>query len=124
VFVKNRVQPRVALVVLVALGSLTTVGFAATPNEHDPGYAVYDKWCAPCHAPGISHPGTNALTEKYKGVKSGVLLEWTDLPPVVVKHWVRTGISVMPQFRKTEISDAELEALARFLARNTRDSHG
>ena len=30
---------------------------------------------------------------------------------------VRTGISVMPHFRKTEISDAELDALARYVAR-------
>jgi mono/diheme cytochrome c family protein len=29
---------------------------------------------------------------------------------------VRTGVSVMPPFRKTEISDADLEALAAYLA--------
>jgi len=34
-----------------------------------------------------------------------------------VKYFVRHGISVMPQFRKTEISDAELDALAAFLSR-------
>jgi mono/diheme cytochrome c family protein len=83
------------------------------------GMAVYQKWCAPCHAPGISHPGTNALSVKYRGVKSGVLLEWRDLPASTVKFWVRHGISVMPQFRKTEISDAELDALAQYLSRNT-----
>jgi mono/diheme cytochrome c family protein len=36
-----------------------------------------------------------------------------------VKVLVRHGISVMPQFRKTEISDQELDALAAYLARNT-----
>jgi mono/diheme cytochrome c family protein len=80
---------------------------------------VYAKWCAPCHDPGVTHPGTHALTVKYQGVKPGVLLEWNDLPPAAVKFWVRHGISVMPQFRKTEISDAELGALAAFLSRNT-----
>jgi hypothetical protein len=65
------------------------------------------------------HPGTNALTVKYKGVKSGVLLEWKDLQPDTVKFLVRHGISVMPQFRKTEISDADLDGLANFLSRNT-----
>jgi (+)-pinoresinol hydroxylase len=84
------------------------------------GRAVYVKWCAPCHDPGVTHPGTHALTVKYQGVKSGVLLEWTDLPPAMVKVLVRHGISVMPQFRKTEISDADLDALAAFLSRNTR----
>jgi mono/diheme cytochrome c family protein len=86
--------------------------------EHAAGREVYLKWCAPCHAPGITHPGTHALMTKYQG-KSGVLLEWTDLPASTVKYTVRHGISVMPQFRKTEISDAELDALARYLSRNT-----
>ncbi len=89
------------------------------PTSYASGEPVYTKWCAPCHAPGITHPGTHALMTKYQGVKSGVLLEWTDLPAAAVKHIVRHGISVMPQFRKTEISDAELDALARYLARNT-----
>jgi mono/diheme cytochrome c family protein len=65
------------------------------------------------------HPGTNALTVKYQGVKPGVLLAWKDLPPETVRYLVRHGISVMPQFRKTEISDADLDALAKFLSRNT-----
>jgi mono/diheme cytochrome c family protein len=68
----------------------------------------------------VHHPGTNALTVKYKGQKSSVILEWTDLTPELVKHWVRHGISVMPHFRKTEITDAQLEALAAYLARNAR----
>ena len=89
------------------------------PPEHAAGVGVYRKWCAPCHAPGITHPGTHALMTKYQGVKSGVLLEWTDLPASTVNYTVRHGISVMPQFRKTEISDAELDALARYLSRNT-----
>jgi mono/diheme cytochrome c family protein len=91
----------------------------APPDEHAAGRAVYTRWCAPCHAAGITHPGTNALTVKYAGVKSGVLLEWKDLPPETVAGLVRSGIAVMPPFRKVEISDAELAALARYLARNT-----
>lgn len=83
------------------------------------GSVVYEKWCAPCHDPGINHPGTHALMAKYQGSKPAVLLERTDLPASVVKFFVRHGISVMPQFRKTEISDAELDALAAFVSRNT-----
>ncbi len=92
---------------------------AESPDAHAAGRAVYTKWCAPCHDPGVIHPGTNALTVKYHGVKPGVLLEWKDLTPDTVKYLVRHGISVMPHFRKTEISDADLDALAKFLARNT-----
>jgi mono/diheme cytochrome c family protein len=92
---------------------------AELSDAHTAGRAVYTKWCAPCHDPGVIHPGTNALTVKYQGVKPGVLLEWKDLQPDTVRYLVRHGISVMPQFRKTEISDAELDALAKFLSRNT-----
>jgi mono/diheme cytochrome c family protein len=110
---------RAAGLALTAL-LLAGAGRAEEPSDpHAAGRAVYTKWCAPCHDPGVMHPGTNALTVKYKGVKPGVLLEWKDLQPETVKFMVRHGISVMPQFRKTEISDADLEALAGFLSRNT-----
>lgn len=89
------------------------------PAERAAGRTVYVKWCAPCHDPGITHPGTHALTVKYQGVKSGVLLEWNDLQAATVKYLVRHGISVMPHFRKTEISDADLDELAGYLSRNT-----
>ena len=109
---------RVALCVLIIF---TTPTFAQEPAAlQAQGRAVYGKWCAPCHDPGVAHPGTHALAVKYQGIKSGVLLEWTDLPAAMVKVLVRHGISVMPQFRKTEISDADLDALAAFLSRNTR----
>jgi mono/diheme cytochrome c family protein len=113
-------SPRRAILVLV-LAAACAGSARAEPlaPEHAAGQAVYSKWCAPCHAPGVTHPGTHALMTKYDGIKSGVLLDWRDLPATTVKYWVRHGVSVMPHFRKTEISDAELEQLARYLARNT-----
>jgi (+)-pinoresinol hydroxylase len=112
-------------IVWLAGSAACSVMLAAPPAGSEPpppasGRAVYEKWCAPCHDPGIIHPGTHALMAKYQGTKPAVLLEWTDLPPQTVKHVVRHGISVMPQFRKTEISDAELDALAAYLSRNTK----
>jgi mono/diheme cytochrome c family protein len=108
---------------IAALGALACAAgpLAAQdqPDAHSAGRAVYTRWCAPCHAAGITHPGTNALTVKYAGVKSGVLLDWKDVTPQYVAGIVRGGIAVMPPFRKVEISDAELDALARFLARNS-----
>ena len=111
---------RQAIALLGCVGAFSApAGAEPLAPEHAAGQAVYSKWCAPCHAPGVTHPGTHALMTKYDGIKSGVLLDWKDLPAVTVKYWVRHGISVMPHFRKTEISDAELEQLARYLARNT-----
>jgi (+)-pinoresinol hydroxylase len=102
----------------MALLALPVTGAYAAEPAQAPGRAVYERWCSFCHDPGVMHPGTNALTVKYKGQKSGVLLEWTDLTPDLVKFWVRHGITVMPHFRKTEITDAELDALASYLSRS------
>jgi mono/diheme cytochrome c family protein len=111
---------------LLVLGA-TLMSAAASadeaPTQQAAGRVVYEHWCAPCHAPGISHPGTHALMVKYPGGRraSGDIAEWTDLPASYVSFMVRHGISVMPQFRKTEITDAELAALAAYLSRNTKE---
>ena len=91
--------------------------FASAQEGHDleRGRAVYEHWCAPCHAPGPGHPGTQSLELKYNGSLPAVLLERTDLPPATVKAFVREGILSMAPFRKTEISDAELDALAAYM---------
>ena len=92
----------------------------AAAQQASDGKAVFDKWCAPCHGDGPGKPGTNALQALYKGAKPALLEKRTDLPPELTKQFVRTGVSVMPFFRKTEISDAELDALAKYLAHQPR----
>jgi len=95
-----------------------------TRLEH--GKQVYDYWCLPCHGEGLGLPGfaelpgTQQLRIKYRdSTVSPLLTERTDLVPDFVKVIVRQGVSFMPQFRKTEISDADLDALAAYLARDT-----
>ena len=83
------------------------------------GKAVFDQWCAACHAPGPRHPGTQALDALYKGSKPGALEQRTDLVPKLTETFVRKGVSVMAPYRKTEISDADLAALATYLAPKT-----
>ena len=80
------------------------------------GWEVFQYWCAPCHDDGAGRPGTIALQILYNGEKPAPLEERTDLLPEYTKTIVRTGISVMPFYRKTEISDADLDALAAYLA--------
>lgn len=82
------------------------------------GQAVYEKWCAPCHAPGPGHPGTQSLQMKYAGKTPSVLLERTDLTAQMVSVFVRQGVLMMAPFRKTEITDAELTALSAYVAKN------
>jgi hypothetical protein len=47
-----------------------------------------------------------------------VLLERTDLSAAAVAAAVRQGVLLMAPFRKTEITDAELQALAAYVARS------
>lgn len=87
------------------------------------GAAVYQNWCAPCHSSGRGNPGTMALAAKYKARQPevpAVLTDRTDLTPQAIRFFVRQGVSVMAPFRKTEITDAELDALSAYLARNRR----
>ncbi len=105
------------LFVLAALGLAVQDASAEDPPDLERGKAVYEHWCAPCHAPGPGHPGTQSLQLKYDGSLPAVLLERTDLPPETIKTFVRQGILSMAPFRKTEITDAELDDLAAYITR-------
>ena len=43
-----------------------------------------------------------------------------DLTPDLVKFFVRNGVAMMAPLRKTEVSDADLEALAAYLTQPRR----
>ena len=104
-------------VVVAAFGIATGAHVLAADDagaQH--GHDVFQKWCAPCHAPTPNHPGTDALALKYNGGKPAALEQRTDLSADEVRKYVRHGVSIMPFFRKTEISDADLDALAAYLA--------
>jgi (+)-pinoresinol hydroxylase len=90
---------------------------AVTPVAAKParGEQVFTYWCAPCHSTGPGMPGTQALQAKYGGKLPALLLQRSDLTPKLVAYFVRNGVSVMPYFRKTEISDADLEALTAYI---------
>jgi len=88
---------------------------AASAADTQTGAAVFEKWCLPCHGHGDQFPGTVALGVKYQNKLPGALEDRTDLAPDLVKAVVRTGVTVMPFFRKTEVSDADLDALAAYL---------
>lgn len=100
------------LALLVASAPLS----APADEQITNGKQIFDKWCAPCHAPGIyEYPGTVALQVKYNGEIPAALEERTDLTAETITGPVRSGVSVMPFFRKTEVSDNELQALIDYL---------
>ena len=109
---------RVGLLVALSL-VLASAAFAAPDQEQiERGHKVYDKWCFPCHGTGVGKPGTDSLAAR--GQKPAVLEERTDLNAAMIKQFVRHGVLFMPVFRKTEISDAELDAIAAYLTRNNK----
>jgi (+)-pinoresinol hydroxylase len=57
---------------------------------------------------------------KYEGTLPPLLEERTDMSPELIRTFVRNGITIMPFFRKTEVSDTDLDALVAYLARNSK----
>jgi mono/diheme cytochrome c family protein len=116
----NRIQ---ALLLAVLVGCMGTAQTGLATGARAPsaesarasGAAVYGKWCSDCHSTG-SGPGSMALERKYHGQLPAILNRRADLSPDYVSHVVRQGISFMPSFRKTEISDTELAQLGAYLA--------
>lgn len=80
------------------------------------GKAVFDKWCVSCHGVGKRMPGTASLEAKYAGSIPAALEQRKDMNPEFIRYFVRNGVLIMPSFRKTEVTDAELAALAVYLS--------
>lgn len=82
------------------------------------GEQIFADKCVFCHdARGW---GTRSLARRTPPGQAE-LLNRQVLPEVLVRHAVRRGVGSMPQFTPTEISDAELDNLARWLStRNAR----
>lgn len=80
------------------------------------GRAVFTNWCSACHSRDTRNaPGTVSLQYKYRGEVPAALEDREDLTPGLVELYVRNGVATMPFYRPTEISNADLEALAAYL---------
>jgi mono/diheme cytochrome c family protein len=102
----------------IAAWSRTTAAVETQGSPLERGAAVFNNWCSACHSRGPQNaPGTASLQIKYQGSVPAALEDRRDLTPEVVKVFVRNGVAMMAPFRKTEVSDADLEALAAYLAR-------
>jgi len=93
------------------------------------GKSVFQIRCAPCHGadrggdPGHRMlPGTDALRIKYQGKVPALLEQRTDLTAAALKLFVRRGTWSMPPFRKTEISDTDIDNIAAYLAESSRSA--
>ena len=101
----------------------TTAARAQDSAAAERGNAKYQYMCAPCHGSGAGDdgrkmlPGTDALRIKYKGKVSALLEARTDLTAKILRVFVRRGSWSMPPFRPTELTDAEIEDIAAYLAK-------
>lgn len=97
-----------------AIGAAMLLPLGSVAQEEpafDPA-AFYQQRCAYCHGPGGW--GTRRL-EPRAPEGEAELLNRTSLPPAYTELVVRRGIGAMPQFTPTELTDAELAELARWL---------
>jgi (+)-pinoresinol hydroxylase len=102
----------------IAAWSRTTAGVEDSGAAAERGAAVFNNWCSACHSRGpMNAPGTASLQIKYQGSLPAALEDRRDLTAEVVSFYVRNGVATMPQFRKTEVSDTDLAALADYLVR-------
>ncbi len=117
------------LLAMLAALPFSAATFGAEPADAErvaAGRAVFQHSCAPCHAHGAGDdgramlPAPAALTLKYQGAKSPYIEERSDLTYPVLRVFVRRGSWSMPGFRKTEISDRDIEAIAAYLQSTSR----
>jgi (+)-pinoresinol hydroxylase len=100
----------------IAAWSRTTAAVEDSGSVAERGAAVFNNWCSACHSRGPQNaPGTTSLQMKYQGTVPAALEDRRDLTPDLVKLFVRNGVAMMAPFRKTEVSDADLDALAAYL---------
>lgn len=123
-----RADPRIALVLALALGGLGAAAAQDTvPPQGEivradlPGRAIFVHSCAPCHGTGRGDdgspmlPGTAALAAKYADERPAALELRSDLPGPVLRLFVRRGVGAMPAFRPAELTDAQILAIADYL---------
>jgi len=104
----------VGAITILCAAVLTGPATADQSARERSGAELYTHWCADCHDPGPGHPGTLRMAGDL-GPDQSVLRRSPLVNRQLIKTVVRQGFQMMPPFRPTEISDAELERLAAYL---------
>jgi len=123
----------IALAVLAGMGGAAALAQQAAPapvrqitRADLPGGLLFQRQCAACHGTGPGAdgapmlPGTAALAAKYRGEQPALLELRTDLPAPVLRLFVRRGSGAMPPFRPSELTNAQIDQIAAYLAATAR----
>jgi mono/diheme cytochrome c family protein len=79
------------------------------------GKEVFERHCIHCHGAGDEMTGTLQLA-RTRGKDKALLTERDDLPAEYIRMIVRQGLKAMPAFVPSDLTDAQLQALADYLA--------
>ncbi len=92
------------IVASISVATLTCSGLAGAAPAPRPPETLYAKTCGYCHGQHVAP-----------------IIRGRSLPVELIEQYVRTGPRGMVAFRPTEISDAELKALAKWLNASKAD---
>jgi mono/diheme cytochrome c family protein len=86
------------------------------------GRVLFSNRCGACHLAGGM--GTNLLTKERVAAgaapESALLANRTDLTVDFIKVVVRRGKLAMPRLTRVDVTDAELDAIAHYLAKTSK----
>jgi cytochrome c5 len=96
---------------VLALLGLGTIAAAAEMA----GKEVFDHYCTYCHG-SSDGPGTMQLS-RTRGKDRALLAERSNLSADYIEYVVRHGLKSMPPFAPSDLTEAKLKALVRFLTK-------
>ena len=99
----------------LALSSVTHAAERPLSPLQEQGQKLFRNNCFYCHTEKVW--GTLSLERRRPG-GDALLEKRTDLVPEFVKSVVRNGLGSMPAYRRTELTDADVEAIIAYLTRN------
>ena len=102
-------------VLISLLLSAVTSAAANAAGAEMTGKEVFDHYCTYCHG-SREGPGTMQLA-RTRGPDRALLTKRTDLAPEYIESVVRHGLKAMPPFVPSDLTDAKLKALIKFLAK-------
>lgn len=115
--------PLLGAALLLAAATSFPAAIARTPAKPAPldGKALFLDRCGYCHLP--MGPGTITLQRRFSPDQA-LLANRTDLQAEYVKTIARHGLNSMPPINRVEVSDPELNAIARWLAKGPKGRTG
>lgn len=112
---RSAILPALVVLPLLAVSVAAKPSHVIKANLTTPGLngkALYKEKCVMCHGPmGM---GTGLIGRR---TKPALLTKRTDLTVDFVIQAARSGIGNMPALTRGEVSDPQLKAIARFLAK-------